>query len=123
MKSATCTGSPGSVSGRSSPRPCTSCATRPGRTCCGTTSTDLTDDRQPQDVNQRSPSARLVDAQNAPDLGLARLTGGVTISSGLPSAGMAHRVRELDQGHPARPNAPGELPSGINQSQDCWSEH
>src|SRR5580658_1954937 len=42
MRSARSTGSPGSESGRSSPRPCPSCATRPGPGSSGTTSTDLT---------------------------------------------------------------------------------
>ena len=41
---------PGSGSGRSSPRPCPSCATRPDPRSSGTTSTNLTDGRQPQEV-------------------------------------------------------------------------
>jgi len=48
MKSARCTGSPGSGSARSSPRPCTSCATRPDPTSSGTSSADLPDGRQPK---------------------------------------------------------------------------
>jgi hypothetical protein len=43
-------GSPGSGSGRSSPRRCRSRATRPDPRSSGTTSTDLTGGRQPQDV-------------------------------------------------------------------------
>ena len=41
MRSARCTGSPGSGSARSSPRPCTGCATRPDPTSSETFSTDL----------------------------------------------------------------------------------
>ena len=41
-RSARCTASPGNGSGRSSPRSCPSCATRPGPTSSGTTSTDPT---------------------------------------------------------------------------------
>ena len=50
-------------SARSSPRPCRSCGTNPGPTSSGTTSTDLTDGRQPQDVASHPRPAR--DAQNA----------------------------------------------------------
>src|SRR6516164_2760662 len=39
MRSARSTGSPGSGSGRSSPKPCPSCATRPDPRTSGTTST------------------------------------------------------------------------------------
>ena len=47
-RSARSTGSPGSGSGRSSPRPCPSCGTRPGPTSCETTSADQTGGRQPR---------------------------------------------------------------------------
>ena len=61
VRSARSTVSPGSGSGRSSPRRCPSCATRPDPTSSGTTSTDLTGGRQAPGCTQRSPSARLVD--------------------------------------------------------------
>src|SRR5579862_9379269 len=50
MRSARYTGSPGSGSARSSPRPCTGCAIRPDPTSSGTFSTDLPDGGQPKDI-------------------------------------------------------------------------